>query len=815
MLPEKWRDKTEFGLAAILFIAVAAIYFQVRNFGFLHLDDLPYTTENPMVAEGFSLEGIKAAFSQITENYYIPIMWLSLMADSSIYKLDAGGFHFTNLIFHAANTALLFLLLFRLTGSRWKSFFAVALWALHPLRVEAVAWVTSRKDLLSTFFLLLCLFAYNAYAQCKSPRHYMAALALFALGILSKPILVTLPLFLLALDFWPLGRFDGQKGTLKGLLLEKLPFASISALISGITMYGQREAVLPEEITSVFDRLANISTSYTHYILQTLWPAKLVITNRATSNNYEGLALAAAATALILVTAACLIRPKKAPWAAFGWSWYLITLFPVSGIIPVGLNFTADRFTYLPAIGLVIILVWGAAALVRGRRELTRAAVALFAIAAVALATASAKQASRWRDGITLFRHGVETTGGDYFSRRLLGVSYFNLGQLEKAFGELVVSSQKQPMDYMVKKFLGIILYRARRYEEAQDTFLNVLKLMPYDAESTMLARGHVVLTSIMLGDKARATSHLCSMLEVNPGDWVSNSLMNIVTGDQRVFDEVRAYLINQKSPLGGGPEIEKDLAMAAAIAEQKNETEAAIRNVLYTPHVPDYNVGIPLDLMRLGKSGAAIFVFELIAEKPFAEAKKTLAAGEAANDFEAMRILLDRRTIELAGKALEKRPSDHAALFHMAWCQADLGLLEEAKANYEKSLSLQPDYLPAKYCYGGLLSRMGKSAEARKVLSEALADSPGHSGVNLQIGLLDLRQGDFGSAIERFGKSYASDRSNTEALFQKALAESLKGDMDAEATADYLEYLKFEPADSRALFNLGTLHAKNGRGEE
>src|SRR5208282_984042 len=368
-------------IIACLFLVVAtlAAYGDLRNHQFINYDDDRYVTDNPPVQNGLTLKGVSWAFTTLHGDLWIPLTWLSFMVDSQLFGLHPGGFLLTNLLFHIANALLLFLWLLYLTRTLGCSFLVAALFALHPLHVESVAWATERKDVLSTFFWLLTMWAYVWYAERPRLGRYLLILVCFSLGLMAKPMLVTLPFVLLLLDYWPLGRLPlkgpglaaaspkpGPGVTLKRLVWEKSPLLVISALSSVVTFYAKKEAgaILTLHTLPIPNRLANAMVAYVSYLGKMFWPAHLAVLYPLPRHNLPIWQPLAAGLALAVLSLLALRQARRHPYLPVGWLWYLGTLLPVIGLVQVGKQaLVADRFTYVPLIGLFIIVVYGMAEL--------------------------------------------------------------------------------------------------------------------------------------------------------------------------------------------------------------------------------------------------------------------------------------------------------------------------------------------------------------------------------------------------------------------------------------------------------------------
>jgi len=473
-------------LCLVLALAVIAVYSQVQSFKLIRYDDTVYVAENPHVLAGLSRDSLRWAFVNTEAGFWHPLTWLSLMMDTQLYGLWPGGYHRTNALLHLGSTLLLFLFLLRVTGAPRRSAVVAALFALHPLNVEPVAWVAERKDVLSMFFAMATFLAYGYYAERPRRSAYLLVLGLFLLGLMAKPMIVTLPLVMLLLDVWPLGRLRpawlaGPSGeTARGIpqvnvrtaLWEKVPFFCLSAAASILVVLTEQKAGALSSLDAVpmASRIANAVVSYAAYLGKMVWPVHLAFFYPHPVSIPAGsllLALAALAAISVLV----LLRGRHSLYLPVGWLWYLGTLVPVIGLIQVGPHALADRYTYLPMIGIYIAVVWGAADLA-GRWRLPRPlllAVSLVLLAA--LGAASWSQLQYWRNSFTLFEHALQVTEGNYIAENNLGLAWYYQGQPEKALTHFRAALEINPEYSLVYSNIGSTLFQKGDYREAE-TFL-------------------------------------------------------------------------------------------------------------------------------------------------------------------------------------------------------------------------------------------------------------------------------------------------------------------------------------------------------
>lgn len=472
--------------AALAAVAVF-IYAPVCQYGFLSYDDPAYVSKNPQVLRGLTWQGVRWAFTTGQASNWHPVTWLSHMLDVSLFGMNAGRHHCVNLLLHIANAMLLFGLLWRTTGARYRSAVVAALFAAHPLHVESVAWIAERKDVLSTLFWMLTMHAYIRYVHKPAPGRYITVLAVFALGLMSKPMLVTLPLVLLALDLWPLNRVRFEAGQMLvwlKLLREKVPLLLLSAASSVATILAQWRggAVQDFELLPMHQRAANALVSYAAYLGNTLWPMNL-----AAYYPYETLSAGLVlVSALILIgISAIVIRfSRKRPFLFMGWFWYGIALVPVIGLIQVGGQARADRYTYIPLIGIFVVAAWGIPLIFERGRSARIALTAASCILVCVLAVGARNQVRYWESDLSLWRHTVEKTGDNYFARTNLGFALMDRGDLSSGIAQFNEALRIRPESAETHNGLGTALLKLGQPNAALDSFTTAVRLRPGFAEA-------------------------------------------------------------------------------------------------------------------------------------------------------------------------------------------------------------------------------------------------------------------------------------------------------------------------------------------
>jgi tetratricopeptide (TPR) repeat protein len=487
----------------LLFLAcsILMVYWRVQNFNFVYYDDQVYVTENTHVQSGLTGKGIVWAFSSLDAGFWHPLTWLSLMLDFELFGLNPGGYHITNVLFHIASTLLLFLALNQMTGAQWRSAFVAAMFALHPLHVESVAWISERKDVLSAFFWMLTMWSYNLYTKHPSKARYLWVAVAYFMGLMAKPILVTLPFVLLLLDYWPLNRFsihqsdpqpslpgDGKKeGTkregVSRLILEKIPLLLLAALASTLAFLTEQRAEALSSITSypVSYRITNALVSYWIYAAKAVWPHNL-----AAFYPHPGLwpipDIFLATLFLLTVIIIALYWRKRFPYIAVGWFWFLGTLVPVIGIIQIGSQAMADRHSYIPLIGFFLAVTWAAGDFFRKRND-AKLLPAISALAAIIIFSAcSWIQVSYWKSTFALFQHAVEVTKDNYKALHGLGWAYHSQGDDAKAIA-LIRESIRLKSDARAHNDLGVIYMGRKEFREAEREFTASLKLKPHNPQ--------------------------------------------------------------------------------------------------------------------------------------------------------------------------------------------------------------------------------------------------------------------------------------------------------------------------------------------
>jgi Tfp pilus assembly protein PilF len=556
------------GLALIVIVP----FYQTSQFKFIIYDDSMFILDNKNIQAGFDRSSVSWAFTTLLSSNWHPLTWISLMLDYKMYGTSAGGYHLTNVLIHLVNTLLLFLIFGRMTGGLWQSGFVAALFAVHPLHVESVAWVFERKDVLSAMFWLLTMAAYAYYADNPSRRRYVWVFIAFGLGLMSKPMLVTLPFVLLLLDYWPLRRFQGGAFIVgRRLILEKIPLIVLSAVISAITIHAQGSSGALKSFGDIglSDRMVNAVVSYGGYVAKMLWPVNLACFYPYPTSFHISVVL----LSVIFIGAVCFFSfryIRTAPYLTMGWLWYLITLLPVCGIIQVGDQAMADRYTYIPLIGLFIAIAWGIPDLLKGNLFYRYFIPVAAGATLLLLVILTFKQTAVWRDSRSLFEHAIAVTEGNYVLHNNLGGYLMGHKRFSEAASHFEKAVQIKPRNEYYLNNLGIALFRQNRYEEAMTYYLRAIAINPRSADTHYNA-ADVCLFS---GRENEALEYYKKALHLRPGNAVAENNVAEILIRQEKLDEAIIYL---RAAIKLNPDYAVARNTLAVVLTRKNQISEAI----------------------------------------------------------------------------------------------------------------------------------------------------------------------------------------------------------------------------------------------
>ena len=614
----------------LLLLLVFLVYLHALSSDFVSYDDQVYVTGNYHVQHGLTWDNVKWAFCTSTAANWHPVTWLSHMLDCELFGLKAWGHHLTNLLLHTANTFLVFLVLRRMTGAFWRSWFVAGLFGLHPMHVESVAWVAERKDVLSTLFWLLTLWAYARYAQ-KRPRvesrgsgaditvqaldsrlstlDYFLALLLFACGLMSKPMVVTLPFVLLLLDYWPLNRFGNNR--VWPLVREKLPFFLLAAASSVVTFVVQRTvgAMAATTTLPMGARLENALVSYAGYLGKLIFPTNLAVIYPFPYPFHWPLGdLISAGLLLLGISIFVITMRRQQPWLLVGWLWFVGTLVPVIGLVQVGLQAMADRYSYVPSIGLFIFLSWGAGALTKGWRHRV---IVLSGAATVALALCAGlawRQVGYWKDTRTLFQHAIDATKDNFIAYSNLGDYELAQGNYDEAIKLCGEATRLMPSYHLAYSPLGAALCKSGRLTEGIQELQLAVKMDPDTAQP----HSDMADALVQKGQGADAINEYRETIRLNPEMLDARNRLGVLLENSGHLDEaiqqfeevirINPAYVSAYNNLGLALESQGRLDQAFA------EFKMAVR---LDPHDAKGHFGLSLALKVKGRLDEAIGEFE------------------------------------------------------------------------------------------------------------------------------------------------------------------------------------------------------------
>ena len=517
------RTPSKLLVVALLVAVTLAAYAPLFGNAFVNYDDDLYITHNHHVRSGLEAESVAWAFTTFQGANWFPLTRLSWMLDAELFGLNATGFHFTNLLLHVANVVLVFLVLARMTGAIGASAFVAAIFAVHPLHVESVAWAAARKDVLSGLFALLALLAYERYVRAPRPRRWYAAItAALALGLMAKPTLVTLPFLLLLLDEWPLARLRPpeppaawERSRVRRAIAEKLPLLALVAAASAVTFVAQRSGgtVQSLEIYPLAVRMQNALVATVAYIGKTFWPSGLAVFYPHPGRALPIAQVLGAAALLTAISVGVLTALRRRPYLAVGWLWFVGGLVPVIGLVQVGQAAMADRYTYLPLIGLAVMVAWGARESAEHSRALARGAAALGAVVVMALAWVTAEQVRTWRSSVTLLEHALRVTERNHVAHTNLGMVLAGGDRLDAAAAHLLAALRFAPRAPIANGLLAEVRVRQERLEDARRHYQAALRRRPEDVR-WLAGLGSLLL---QLEKFARAESQYRAALQTRP----------------------------------------------------------------------------------------------------------------------------------------------------------------------------------------------------------------------------------------------------------------------------------------------------------
>lgn len=617
-------------LCIVLATVTLAVYFQTFNHQFINFDDTVYVTDNPHVKGGITGANIVWAFTSTSASNWHPLTWLSHMTDVQLFGLNPHGHHLTSVVMHVSAALLLFLLLAQITSAPWQSLFVAALFALHPLHVESVAWVAERKDVLSCLLWMLTLLLYARYVRQPGKGRYLVTLACFAAGLMAKPMLVTLPAVLLLLDYWPLNRFSPVRDRTSDivgsshikLVKEKIPFFLLSACSSLITIYAQHQggAMKNLDVVPVGLRIGNSMVAYSLYLLKTFLPHDLALLYPIPAS-IPLWQILGSALLLCAVSLATIRYRRSHPYLMVGWIWFLVTLLPVIGLIQVGGQSMADRYTYIPLIGIFIIVAWGANDLLK-RWSHSQAVLSILGVMVFCAMTALTwRQLGYWRDSITLYQHTLAVTSNNYLILNNYGIALAEQGKPDEAIEQYREALHVWPKSANAHINLGAALAQQGRFPEAIEHYQAALNLQPDYA----LARGNMGRALASLGREDEAIEQYEQALGLDPGlADVHLNLALLLLKNGRGDDAGRHYeTVLRLEPYS----VKAPNNMGIALAQTGKLEEAAgcfSDAVRMDPSSVEAHFNLGVTLARMERREEAIRQFEIVLRlKPDSEAAR------------------------------------------------------------------------------------------------------------------------------------------------------------------------------------------------
>jgi len=712
----KGIEKKRIFLFLIAFSLIAITLFSfygVKDNSFLNMDDDVYVTDNARVKEGISWENIKWSFSTIYFGFYYPLTWLSHMLDYEIYGLNAGGHHITSMIIHIVNTLILFFALYRMTRKEWRSFIVAGLFAVHPLHVESVAWISERKDILSAFFFFLGLMFYSYYVEKPSIKRYILVMLSYLLGLLSKPMVITFPFVLLLLDYWPLERMeifeekkrkggDGKERWQKvwKLVLEKIPLFLFIPLFSFLTFYAQKKTGAVADIVSapISQRISNAIISYVAYLKKMFIPLNLIPYYPFPMKKIEiGVVLINLAI-LVAITFFIIIYAKKHKYFLSGWLWYLGMLVPVIGIVQIGGQAMADRYTYIPLLGTFIIVVFYLAELCEKNDLFRISAMTASVVILAGFVYLTKYQIKNWKDNVTLFSYTLKVDPQNFFAHNSLGSALLLEGKTDEAINHFLEAIKNEPGYYSAHFNLASAYLELGKYQDAVE---------------------HYKLSFIEKEDAGGFNNVGFALLKQKKYDEAEVWFKKAIELDSNLLD-ARINLANTYRDSG---KLEEAIAQYKEILKIKPDSLSIVNQ-------------LGLALAKTGKLQDALEVFK---------------------------------------RCVDSNPNSEEYQRNYGNALSDLGRNEEAIEHYQKALQIRPDSYLALNSYGLALAKMGKLKESIEKFKSAVMNNPNFIDGYINLGYAQLQTGDIDGAIFNFEKALKIDPNSELALSNYNYALGLK----------------------------------------
>jgi tetratricopeptide (TPR) repeat protein len=828
LLKQNWRSVL---VAALLGAVTAAAFWPVLRNQFLSYDDAVYISENAHVTTGLSVENTKWAFQTGSQSNWHPLTWLSHMLDVQLFGLNPARHHLVSLIFHLTNSVLLFLLLRRLTGAEGRSAIVAALFALHPLHVESVAWAAERKDVLSMFFLILTVWAYARFtravagnsgsklapASARGWPWYFLALVMYALGLMSKPMLVTLPFLLLLLDLWPLGRLFAAgpvpgRAPILSLIWEKIPFFGLALVSSVVTFEVQQRghSVSTTEGLPLGPRLENAITSYLQYLNKTIWPVDLAIFYphpglRGAAGMPPEWQVGLAALVLAGISFSAIRRARREPWFATGWFWFLGSLVPVLGLVQVGGQSMADRYSYIPLVGIFICAVWAFAEIWAGRRFAPVIQTAAGALALGACAVLTHKQVQYWHDDLSVFQHALAVTQNNPVAHNVVGIALARQGNFESALTHFRAAVEAYPQYPDGYCGLGATLANLGKIEEAVQNYETALQLNP----NYPMAHNNLGACLWRLGNREQALAHYAEALRLAPNFADAHLNLGRALLADGNFPGAVEHLSQAARLNPGDPLISPALAQAWLKEGKFAEAEACLRDgIRLRPADALAHLNLAELLVLAGRKDEALQEYaEVVHLQPgspgvqFSMADLLLGQGkfeEAATHFsEAVRLQKDF-------------PEAFAGLGRALALQGKFG---SAETQFREALRFSPTNVEWQVTLASTLMMTGKTNDAKAAYARALQLDPRLVEHNIQAGKTFAAQGQFEAALARFSTAVELNPDNAEGQENLGLTLGQLSKVD-EAIPHFQKLIELRP-DAEAYHHLALARLMQGNPKE
>jgi tetratricopeptide (TPR) repeat protein len=718
-------------ICVILALVTAIAFEQVRRNDFIDYDDNVYVTENQHVQGGLSLESVIWAFTTRQEGNWHPLTWLSHMLDCQLFGTNASWHHLTNVLFHIANTLLLFWILKKMTDALWASFFVAAAFALHPLHVESVAWIAERKDVLSGLFWMLTIACYIRYCEQPSIKRYLLVFLVFALGLMAKPMLVTLPFVLLLLDYWPLGRLqwghqtDNQEWSVWRLVREKIPLFILTIASSVITFIVQQMggAMDVGESYSLGVRISNALVCYAGYIIKMVYPARLAVLYPHPGANLPMWQPIVSLLIIVAASAVVIYAGRRQRYLAVGWFWYLGTLVPVIGLVQVGAQAMADRYTYLPLIGIFIMVGWGIGEIAAKWRERETVLGICAGVVLAAFLICTRLQVRYWQDNFKLFGHSVAVTEDNFLMHDSYGGALFEKGQLDESIAQFREALRINPKYLGAKRNIGIVLLKQGKTDE-----------------------GIKVLTEVVN----------------SKGEWPkAHNYLGLAYAEKGEFE---IAIEHYKEAVRLKPDYVEAIANLGIALKEQGQVNEAIKEwekaLSLKPDEPDvhYNMGLAMVEQYKYDEAAEHFIAALASKPDWAEAHYNLGcAYYKQGKFDL--------TIEQCAEALRLKPDYYNAHYNMGLALVQQGKYDDAARHINAALESKPDWPEAHHNLGYVYYRQGKLDLAAEQCVEALRLAPDYLTARLTLAYIFSEMGRTQEAVEHYYKILQLDDKEVYAL--------------------------------------------------